>query len=250
MKYYYKQPLSGYIILPLLGAILPFVFAVLVGEALVDGELSTGTKIGMLAFFYLFFLGWYAYANRYKDYVELTPGLIRIVRDERRKEPARTIPVADILLFEIITTCEPPADEWYVIHISGQTPASFQDFQVPCADVVRFCDENNIVPVRILRKYLDIDEIKIGLKEIKIKYESKPGWLNQWTSRKVKISYNDIDKIELVAPRPISTTENYYKVYTKAGASHEFPDYRVERVILDVYAKEYGFPIVEKKLYS
>lgn len=243
MKYYIKQPAIFFIVLPFLASLISCAIAIPILEGASDDELSIAAKLCTLLLFFLFYFVWLVYANRQKDYVELLPGTITWGYDPRRNKPNETLQVKDIQVFEIVTMNDPP--EEYYLFINGQEPRRISGYQVPIADMVRFCSENEIIPVRVLRKYLDMEELKLRQKHIFIKYHKKGLYL-----REVKIRYSDIATVEFVVPRPISNTENYYVVHTKSGVKHEFAYYLIERPLLEKYAREYEFLIVEKRLYT
>jgi hypothetical protein len=88
-------------------------------------------------------------------------------------------------------------------------------------------------------KYLDIKEVSLRKKRINIEYYSN------WWRKRIKIPISDISRIELIAPHPISITDNYYVVHTKSGNQYEFGPGFVDSEKIEKYCKEHDIPLLD-----
>ncbi len=247
MKYYRKYPLAGLIILPPLGSILAGTIVLPICNAIFNidgGSYYELTNAGILLFLYVLFLLWFVYANRFKDYIELSPGIIVWGFDKREKEQDVCVNTRDILLLEIVSMTDPPSDEYFIVHLKNQEPRQFNAFDVPVEDVLHFCNRNNIETLAVIRTHTDIGTVKIGREKIVINYAE-----SRWYERGKRIHYSQIAGIDLVSTHPVSDTRNYYAVHTKSGEVYEFSFYFVKRDAIDLFARKHGFSITERKQY-
>ena len=246
MRYYDKQTPSAYIFLPFIGACLAFIPLYVISLFFVD-DMPQVFKLGSLFLLYLFFLCWFIYSERHKDYLEMKRGSIQMIYDEGRKKPPIVVKTSEIDLFEIISGYHPLAQKYYRVYASGidfpgpDKVLHFDSLQVPVADVLQFCEENGITPADKKMKLPNYDSVKLRKQDIIIKYDTK------WWFRKIRIPIEDISSIELVHPHPISVTEDYYEVSTK-GNCHQFWHNIIGRGKLERYCKKHNLPFSEKTL--
>ena len=102
MRYYDKQPLIGYLLVPLIFPpirvpLLWIVFCLLSGIFTDHTPLPTRLVTGVVV--YAFFVCWYIYSYGHKDCIELSPGNIQLIYDKRRKKPPIPIQTSEIDLF-------------------------------------------------------------------------------------------------------------------------------------------------------
>jgi len=240
MKYAIKQPLAGYIIIPLLGGIVFGTITIALIETISGIDLLWYWSLAILILFSLVTLCLLIYAGRFKDYVELVKGSILFAVDERRNKKNVRIKVSDIEIFEIISLQSNPSEGiYYRIYARGQEMMQIDSYEVPFIDMKNYCRENNIAPVYITVNDTEIETVQLGRKRLIIKYTDKK---NKPT---VKINIKDIAYIELIT-HGLSFTQNYYIVHTAHGSRYEFSHLWIEYATIKKCSEKNGCSILER----
>ena len=251
MKYYDKQPLIGYIALPIIGAMLALIVVYplcgLCIYVITEHDVTGIEKAVIFSADYIFFLSWFIHANRHRDYIELSPGLINFVYDKRRNKDSIPIKTDDILLLEILTMYEPPADQHYRVYTTGLADKKpdnfipFDNYQVPVNDLLQFCRENNINALQKKIRDLDIETITLKKERITITYHSN------WIPKRTRIPVTDISNIAYVSADPVSMTDDFYRVYAHSGIKYEFAAYYIKREKMSLYCAVRGLSLVDEE---
>ena len=209
MKYISRPSPVSYVLVPAIGALAGGVVLALLLSLVSAGEHYWGVRIGVCTLYVVFTI-WYAWAQRYRDGVELDNGMITFIADARRKNAkSTTIPLSHIKLVEIVTLFPSHhKPSFYLLYGKDETIRYIDAELVPEPDIRRFCTNNQMPVADVIPTHYDTDMAGISKTHLKLTQ------INGKKELLIKIPATEIRTIELVKEHPFSETRKYYRITT------------------------------------
>ncbi len=245
MKYISRPSPIAYVLVPAMGALAGAVVLALILSIISAGEHYMAVRIGMGVLFVVFIV-WYAWAERYRDGVELGNGMINFFADERRKNAeSTTILVGHIKLAEVVTLM-PDHDYpmFYLLYCKDETIWYIDATLVPEQDFRQFCTDNKVPVEDIIPLHHDTEMAGISKKYLK---------LTQISGKKevlIKVPATEIKTIELVKEHPFSETRKYYRLTTADDKHFSFKAISADMDELSHVITSLGITLHETSTYT